>query len=63
MNAWKVKKNQLFNLVIHKVFIIHEPYYFDGMESLESHFLLIALMKDKNLLYIINKGQISFIDY
>jgi hypothetical protein len=56
MNAWRVKKNQFFNLVIHKVFIIHEPCYFDGMKSLENYFLLIALMKDKNLLYIINKG-------
>jgi hypothetical protein len=63
MNAWRVKKNQLFNLVIHKVFIIHEPCYFDGMESLENHFLLIALMKDKNLLYIIDKEQISLIYY
>jgi hypothetical protein len=63
MNAWRVKKNQPFNLVIHKVFIIYEPCYFNRMKSLESDFLQITLMKDKNLLYIINKRQISFIDY
>jgi hypothetical protein len=36
---------------------------FEGVEGLKSHFLLKALMRDKNLLHFINKRQISFINH
>jgi hypothetical protein len=39
--------------------MIHELCCFDGVEGLECHFLLMALMRDKNLIHIINGGQIS----
>jgi hypothetical protein len=38
------------------VFITLEPNFFVWVEGLKSHFLLIALMKDKYLLHDINKG-------
>jgi len=63
MNAWRVEKSESFTLVVQKVFIIPEPYRFDGVERPESHFLLIILMRDKNPLHIINEEKISLTDH
>jgi hypothetical protein len=40
--------------MVQGIFIILERYRLQGMERLESHFLLMTLMRDKNLLHITN---------
>jgi len=49
--------------MVQGIFIILEPYRLHKMERLESHFLLMALMRDKDPLHIINKGQIYFTNH
>jgi hypothetical protein len=46
-------------IVVHGVFTVHKSYRFDGVEGLESYFLMITLMKDEYLLHNINEKQIS----
>ena len=36
--------------MVQGIFIAREPYYFAGVESLKSHLLLIAIIKDKYIL-------------
>jgi hypothetical protein len=43
--------------MIHEVFIIPEPYHFDGVKELESYFLLMVLIGNKYLLHDINKEK------
>jgi len=45
--------------MVQRVFIIHEPCCLDEVKGLYSYFLLIKLLRDKNHLYIIIKGQIT----
>jgi Ulp1 family protease len=50
MYTIKNKDCKLFTCMVQGVFITHKPCYFDGVEWPESHFFLIALIKDKYLL-------------
>jgi len=42
-------------VIVHGVFTVPKSYRFDGVEGLESYFLMITLMKDEYLLHNINK--------
>lgn len=44
------------------VFILLEPCHFDRMDGLENHFFLMTIIRDKDPLHIINKGQILIRD-
>jgi hypothetical protein len=50
---------EFFTWMVQRVFIIHEPCCLDEVKGLYSYFLLIKLLRDKNHLYIIIKGQIT----
>jgi hypothetical protein len=49
--------------MIYEVFITSKLCSFVGVEGLESHLLLITLMKDKYLLHNINENYISIAQY
>jgi hypothetical protein len=50
MYTIKNEDRKPFTYMVQGVFITPEPCYFDGVEGLESHLFLIALIKDKYLL-------------
>jgi hypothetical protein len=52
------KKNYELSIwMVQEIFIIFKLcHLIEWKEGLESHFLLMTLMNDKNLLHIINKG-------
>jgi len=55
MNVWK-KNYKLFTWMVQEIFIIFKfCHLMEWKEELESHFLLMTLISDKNLLHIINK--------
>jgi hypothetical protein len=63
MSALELKNEYLenknykhFTWVIQGVFITAKLIVFVGVEGLKSHFILIALMRDKYLLHNINEG-------
>ena len=62
ISFWSRKK-LTFSCTVQGVFIIHEPCHIQEVEGLEIHLLFMALMRDKDLLHIINEKQIFLVDH